>query len=140
MKINKLQIFTTIGFPFIWAGIIWLEESRVNKAQARERNMFVSDSLKSVAIDNLKERFESLKLSYEDCLSSNLQLKNENSKSKLKLRISDEECEHEKDMLYIEHSINNDDTGELLSKFGQLNSLSDVERMVLSEKSYRKPD
>lgn len=139
MKLSKLQIFSFIGFLVIWVCIILFEEKRVYDAKKETRILFVSDSSKSVTIYALNEKIESQRLKYEDCLSNNQRLNNDFSKTKVKLRIKDEECEHEKDMLFIDNAFSSD-KGSLLSKFGQFNSLSDVERMVLSKQPNREPD
>jgi len=138
MKLSKSQIFSFIGFLIIWVAIILFEEKRVSDAKKETRTLIVSDSLKSVTIYSLNDKIESQRLKYEDCLSNNERLNNDFSKTKFKLKIKDEECEHEKDMLFIDN-IDDSKSGELLSKFGQFNSLSDVERMVLSKQPDREP-
>jgi hypothetical protein len=141
-NIDYKKIILAVNFISIICFIvaIFLQNNTINKLKGNEKAMILKDSLKTKTIDSLGEKLTFTKIKLEDCFSENSRMNIENSKNKLWLKSKDDECEHEKDMLYIEYNTNTDDTGKLLSEIGQLNSLSDVERMVLSKKTNRKPD
>lgn len=140
MKFEKTNLKIGLIALILIIVIVIYEESKISELEITVKTLNLKDSLRLRYIDSLNSELSSLKQNYNDCNNENERILKENSKSKLKLSIKDEECEHEKDMLYIELNSNSDSNGELLSKIGQLSSLSDAERLLLSKKSNREPD
>lgn len=115
------------------------------KWNANINSLVDSVSVKKVEIKALYVRFDSLNnvnLSIKEqlfqCHSDKFIESSKRSQYETKLQYIEDECEHEKSALLFNNRINSstdNELGQLLSRFGQLNSLSDAERILLSEQT-----